>query len=920
MRLRSTLFLFLFVIILSLLTACDEKEDGIPPFLTIEIKTVNFKAATSTRDIVVQTSVENWSASVQPDVQSWLGVERRENTLRITVGENREADSRKAEIKVVADNLFETISVEQLGTAPAILVSSETFNLPADGGDISLEITSNIEYDVIIPEEVTWVKEKPDVRAGEMVKEEHWFQVVWNSDKVVRNAVLTVRQKGGDLKKEIRIVQKAQEGYSGESGKDIKDDIKVPVSNGKASPDPQPGGEIEKSFDNDFTTIYHSNWNNIGEYYFPITLDYHFQNQESIDYLVYYPRSSGSNGNFKEVEIWGATESEPVLKKLLDYNFNGSGSASKIAFTQPLIKPKTIRFVVKSGAGDGQGFASCAEMEFYRINPDNFNPQQLFVDQACTQLKPDITLDEIEKVSNRLYRNIALYLFHDQYPREFRIQEYKAWPHPDAWAKVNKTSTLSLLDNPTGIAVAKDEELIVFVGDTHGNTISLKIQDLDTPGEDGYNNASFYPLTTGVNKIKTRNKGLAYLFYHTSDYESAKPITVHFATGKVNGYFDSQKHDASEWSRLLANATNKHFDLLGKYAHLTFETAAFRSYAANNGPQLIAAYDDLVRLEQEFMGLMKYNRPTVNRAYFHVMYTSYMYATSYRTAYISDTQQDILSLQRFKSEPWGPAHETGHTLQTRPGFRWLGMTEVTNNVHSLYVQTQWGNPSRIETENMGRYNNRYEKAYHNSFIRKTPHPAEEDVFCKLVSLWQLQLYFANARGFNDTYKELYERVRTSPDKPTPGEQQLDFVRMMCDITQTDLTGFFTRWGYLVPYDGTIDDYGSGKFTITIYQIDQLINDIKEKNYSPMTEKIEYICDANWEIFKNRLTVQPGTATKSGSTITMNGWKNVVAYEVYEGEQLLFVSNRNSFTLDSPPTNEIIVYAVAYDGNKTKVTL
>lgn len=317
------------------------------------------------------------------------------------------------------------------------------------------------------------------------------------------------------------------------------------------------------------------------------------------------------------------------------------------------------------------------------------------------------------------------------------------------------------------------------------------------------------------------------------------------------------------------------------------------------------------------MGLMKYNRPTVNRAYFHVMYDSYMYSTSYRTAYVSSTQRSILTLNSLKSEPWGPAHETGHTFQTRPGFKWLGMTEVSNNVHSLYVQTQWGNDSRIETESMGRYNNRYEKAYHSSFIHNTHHPGEEDVFCKLVSLWQLQLYFSNARGYTDLYKDLYERVRTSPDKPNAGEQQLDFVRLMCDITKTDLTGFFSRWGYLSPFNGTINDYGEGQFSLTQNQIDRLVNEIKEKDYAPMTEKIEYICDSNWEIFKNRLSVQAGSATKNGLNITINGWKNVVAYEAYDREQLVFVSNKPSFTLDSEPQS-LKVYAVAYDGSKTEV--
>src|SRR5690625_7854218 len=98
------------------------------------------------------------------------------------------------------------------------------------------------------------------------------------------------------------------------------------------------------------------------------------------------------------------------------------------------------------------------------------------------------------------------------------------------------------------------------------------------------------------------------------------------------------------------------------------------------------------------------------------------------------------------------------------------MTEMNNNFHSLYVQTQWGNTSRIETEPMGRYNKRYEKAYHNSFVKNIPHPGEEDVFCKLVSLWQLQLYFSNTGVYEDFYKDFYEKVRTRSEERRVGRE------------------------------------------------------------------------------------------------------------------------------------------------------
>ena len=220
---------------------------------------------------------------------------------------------------------------------------------------------------------------------------------------------------------------------------------------------------------------------------------------------------------------------------------------------------------------------------------------------------------------------------------------------------------------------------------------------------------------------------------------------------------------------------------------------------------------------------------------------------------------------------------------------------------------------------MGRFNNRYEKAYYSSFVHNTPHPGEEDVFCKLVSLWQLQLYYSGARGMTDVYKDLYEKVRISPNKTTAGEQQLEFVKMMCDITKTDLTDFFYKWGYLSPYDEIIDDYGAGRFFITQNQIDEVISEIKLKNYPSLIDKAEYICDSNVEIFKNRLHVKKGSASANNSTLTMKGWENVVAFEVYQDEKLLFASNKSVFTIDQTMNDKIKVFALSYDGDRTEVT-
>src|SRR5690625_6882598 len=78
-------------------------------------------------------------------------------------------------------------------------------------------------------------------------------------------------------------------------------------------------------------------------------------------------------------------------------------------------------------------------------------------------------------------------------------------------------------------------------------------------------------------------------------------------------------------------------------------------------------YDDLVFLEKDFMGLIKYDRPTINRAYFHAMYHSFMYATAYRTAYNvsgEGVKRTVMDPQTLRRDCWGPAHEMGHTFQT----------------------------------------------------------------------------------------------------------------------------------------------------------------------------------------------------------------------------------------------------------------
>lgn len=639
---------------------------------------------------------------------------------------------------------------------------------------------------------------------------------------------------GGKQTKKLIVKQTARAMDTG----DIKDDIKVLVKNAVASAQQSSNEGIEKTIDGDMSTIYHSPYNKSG---FPISLTYYFDSGAQIDYFIYYPRTDSGNGNFENIEVWYTTGGQKT--KFAEYDLGGLGYAVKIMFTNTLVNPESIEIIVKSGK---ENLASCAEMEFYQKSDGNFDYLTIFTDNTCSQLRPEITEVAINNISHDFFKKLATEIYTGNYEFEFRLQEYEAYMHPDIMAAALKTSTYGLRDNPTGIYSIEGEDLIVFVEDTKGQNISLFIQD----PSDGIGGTS-YALSTGMNKITPKLSGLVYILYYTKT-GTEPAIKMNIATGGVNGYFDREKHKMSEWAELLKKASFKHFDMKGKYATLTFETDAYRKYVTN-GMELIERYDMLVSMQQDFMGLHKYNRIYRNRAHFQVVYRSFMYAGAYHTGYHADTQEILRVGNLLAGEgSWGPAHEMGHTHQTRPGLRWFNMTEVTNNIHSQYIQTEWTGKSRLLYD--GHYNRAFANLL-NKGIGHNEYAGDEEFFVKLVPFWQLYLYLTKAQGKEDFYKDIYEAIRNQKEVDTSsitdGYYQIEFVKIACDAAQLNLINYFKAWGFLRAVDITVtDSYNNTyRFKITQKQVDDAISYIESKDYAVPPHDFTRITDDNISDYK-----------------------------------------------------------------------
>ena len=148
---------------------------------------------------------------------------------------------------------------------------------------------------------------------------------------------------------------------------EIGGDRKIRIVSGQAN-QAQPGEGIEKTFDSDYGTIYHSPWSNTQ---FPVTLTYQLEEPTHVDYLIYTPRNNGgSNGNFGKIEVAYATSENPEnFITFCNTDLGESGVASQIELGEDGVdQVQQIRFTVNSGYG---GFASCAEIvPMFKIGSD----------------------------------------------------------------------------------------------------------------------------------------------------------------------------------------------------------------------------------------------------------------------------------------------------------------------------------------------------------------------------------------------------------------------------------------------------------------------------------------------------------------------------------------------------------------------
>jgi hypothetical protein len=135
------------------------------------------------------------------------------------------------------------------------------------------------------------------------------------------------------------------------------------------------------------------------------------QEMDEIQYFRYCPTNSISWGQWGEVEVY-VTERGGSERLLLKEDFGMTDCPSIIYLDEPLsanLEKATIKILTaKPFSETVTKVASAASIEFGCVNPENFDMLAYFTDLSCSELREEITYEDIMEIKDPTERQSAI--------------------------------------------------------------------------------------------------------------------------------------------------------------------------------------------------------------------------------------------------------------------------------------------------------------------------------------------------------------------------------------------------------------------------------------------------------------------------------------------------------------------------------
>ena len=193
------------------LLACSEEYKSRLPELIV--KDMDFSSGRSTKEQVFRNEdLSNYSIASNVD-WCYPDVDVPNSRITVTVAENETFDARTAIVTMtdIKDATMRTFNVSQL-QKDGLLIDSTSYDVPMEGGTVSIKVESNVSYNVIIPASDDWITRASNTRGLEtsMVT----LNIAKNNSNGVREGSVTISNTESGLSSTITIRQQFQALFS----------------------------------------------------------------------------------------------------------------------------------------------------------------------------------------------------------------------------------------------------------------------------------------------------------------------------------------------------------------------------------------------------------------------------------------------------------------------------------------------------------------------------------------------------------------------------------------------------------------------------------------------------------------------------------------------------------------------------------
>lgn len=209
------LFVFLACLMsLAIFSCSDSKDDngddpsgGNSSNVTLELSTTDivFEAEGGEKEFYITCNgdwtITNTSQWCKTDITSGNG----NATISVTVNPSELYDDQNANITVKAGTNAKILTVTQK-KKDAILLTKDKYDLPTMGGDITVEVKSNITYTTTIPQEFNWIKQA-DSKSRALETKNLNFKIEANPNTDKREGFIIFKDNASELADTVHVYQ-----------------------------------------------------------------------------------------------------------------------------------------------------------------------------------------------------------------------------------------------------------------------------------------------------------------------------------------------------------------------------------------------------------------------------------------------------------------------------------------------------------------------------------------------------------------------------------------------------------------------------------------------------------------------------------------------------------------------------------------